>query len=191
MSSPGGLVISGLGMVSNLGFTVEATCAAQRTGVVRRHPLLDYVAYDESTLEAPVSGAPIRGFTDGFIQAGAWVRLGLAALEDLVRYGHLPDRNARAFWSKTGLAWVLPALQFERFLWPEPEVPALLERHCGALLADLAQLSLHMIPGGFFTSGPMGVAAAMRRAEALLAEGTLERVIILGTDSWMDPLSMG
>jgi len=191
MSSPGSLVISGLGMMSNLGHDVVTACAAQRAGLVRRYPLGDYSAFDEATLEAPVTGAPIKGFTDGFIQSGTWVRLALAALEDLVRYGGLPGPGDHRFWGTTGLMWVLPELSFERFLWPETEVPSLLKRFCGDLLAELSQLPLRMVPNGFITTGPVGVVTAVRQLEELFARSSLERVIILGSDSWVDRLSMG
>ncbi|ATB45390.1 hypothetical protein [Corallococcus macrosporus] len=181
-----GIVISGLGMVSSLGFDVVTNCAAQRAGLTWRHPLTQAVAYDEAELEAPVSGAPIEGFTNGFIQSGTWVRMAVTALEDLVDYGQLPGREDARFWQTTGVAWVLPPLLFERFFWPEPEVPALLETYCADLLARLTQLPLQMIPGGFIPGGPHGVATAVQRAEALFTRGRMERVLILGTDSWLD-----
>ncbi|NVI96688.1 hypothetical protein HV824_00930 [Myxococcus sp. AM009] len=181
-----GIVISGLGMVSSLGFDVVTSCAAQRAGLTWRHPLAQVVAYDEAELEAPVTGAPIEGYTNGFIQSGTWVRMAVTALEDLVDYGQLPGREDARFWQTTGVAWVLPPLLFERFFWPDPEVPALLEAYCADLLARLTQLPLQMIPGGFITGGPHGVATAVQRAEALFTRSSMERVLILGTDSWLD-----
>ncbi|MFP2960926.1 hypothetical protein ACLEPN_24725 [Myxococcus sp. 1LA] len=181
-----GIVISGLGMVSSLGFDVVTSCAAQRAGLTRRHPLAQAVAYDEAELEAPVSGAPLKDFTDGFIQSGAWVRMAVTALEGLIDYGQLPGREDARFWQTTGVAWVLPPLLFERFFWPEPEVPALLEAYCADLLARLTQLPLQMIPDGFIAGGPHGVATAVQRAQALFARSRLERVLILATDSWLD-----
>ncbi len=190
MSSASGLVISGLGMVSNLGFDVVSTCAAQRAGLIRRHPLGDYTSFDEAELQAPVPGAPIKGFSDGFIQSGAWVRLASAALEDLVRYGGLPGSEDARFWQGTGVAWVLPEISFERFLWPEPEVPALLSKFCAELLADLSRLPLRMISNGFITIGSTGATLAMRHIQELFSESRLERVLLLGSDSWLDHLSM-
>ncbi|MCY1082653.1 hypothetical protein [Archangium lansingense] len=190
MPPAGTLLISGLGMVSTLGWDVTTACAAQRAGLVRRQPLDDFWCFDESELDAPVIGAPIQGLTDGFIQSGVWVRLALEALEDMVRYGELPGPEDHAFWRSTALAWILPEMGFERFMWPGAEVPALLERSCTRLLADLSELPLRMIPRGFFTAGPAGAASALGRIHEVLAREPLERVLLMGSDSWLDRLSM-
>lgn len=184
------LLISALGMVSNVGRDVVTACAAQRAGLVRPYPLEGFWCFDESELESPVVGAPIKGLTDGFIQSGTWVRMALESLEDLVHYGALPEPADQRFWSATGLAWVLPEIAFQRFLWPETAVPALLERYCGHLLAELAGLPLKVIPRGFITTGPSGIVTALDRSHELLMRGLLERVVVLGSDSWLDRLSM-
>ena len=44
-----------------------------------------FLVADGETTEAPIIGSAMRGHTDGFIQFGLWIRLGVAALEDLFR----------------------------------------------------------------------------------------------------------
>jgi 3-oxoacyl-[acyl-carrier-protein] synthase-1 len=187
-----GTLITGLGMVSNVGSDVITACAAQRAGLTWRAPLTGYWAFDDGDeLEAAIQGAPVPGFTEGFVQTGAWMRLALACMEDLVRYGQLPSHEDTAFWRETALLWVLPELAFERFGWPEPETPRLLEQHCGRLLESLSRLPFKHVPDAFFPQGAAGTAAALQRASRLMVTGAARRVVVLGVDSWLDTLSMG
>ncbi|WNG39755.1 hypothetical protein F0U61_43335 [Archangium violaceum] len=186
-----GLQLTSLGMVTNVGHDVVTACASQRAGLVRNAPLDDVWAYDPSELEVRVTGAPIKGIADGFVQTGKWVRLALLCLEDLVRYGRLPPRENTAFWRTTGLLWVLPELTFERFGWPEPETPRLLERYCGQLLRDLARIPFQLLPDSFIASGPAGAPLALQKASRSLGgAGPLGRLIVLASDSWLDNLSL-
>jgi 3-oxoacyl-[acyl-carrier-protein] synthase-1 len=186
-----GLQLTSLGMVTNVGYDVVTACASQRAGLVRNAPLDDVWAYDPSALEIRVTGAPIKGIADGFVQTGKWVRLALLCLEDLARYGRLPPPEDTAFWRTTGLLWVLPELAFERFGWPEPETPHLLERYCGQLLRDLARVPFQLLPGSFIASGPAGAPLALQQAARVLdGAGPLRRLIVLASDSWLDHLSL-
>jgi hypothetical protein len=63
-----GLQLTSLGMVTNVGHDVVTACASQRAGLVRNAPLDDVWAYDPSMLEVRVTGAPIKGLADGFVQ---------------------------------------------------------------------------------------------------------------------------
>ena len=184
------LPITSLGMICCVGHNVAGACAAQRAGIVRRTPLNDYWTYDASELEIRVTGAPVKGLTDGFVQTGTWVRLALSCLEDLVRYGQLPPADDAAFWRDTGLLWVLPELSFERFGWPEEEIPKLLKQFCGQLLENLSRLPFQQPPSCYFPAGNVGGALAAEQARQLLESGSLRRVIILAADSWLDRLSM-
>ena len=186
-----GTLITGLGMVSNVGNDVITACAAQRAGLTRRAPLPNHWTFDDGDdLEVLVQGAPVPGFTEGFVQTGTWMRLALACMEDLVRYGQLPSHEDTAFWRDTAVLWVLPEIAFERFGWPEPETPLLLERHCGQLLEHLSRIAFKHVPDAFFPQGAAGTAAALQRASRLLSSGTARRVVVLGVDSWLDTLSM-
>ncbi len=182
--------ITSLGLLTNLGTAVHAA-AAQRAGLVRRAPLPEYVTLDADTeMEAPVIAAPITGVTDGFMPPGLWLRLAAAALEDLITYGGLPAPNDTGFWRRTGVNWVLPELAYARFLWSEDDIPAILAQTCVAPLLDLTGLpivpsSVHVLP-----SGSAGAVAASRNAAEVVADGGLDRIVLLATDSWLDPLSM-
>lgn len=185
-----GLQLTSLGLVTAVGDDVVTACASQRAGLTRNTPLDDVWAYDPSELEARVVGAPIQGLSNGFVQTGRWVRLALLCLEDLLRHGRLPPREDAAFWRSTGLLWVLPVLSYERFGWPEPEIPRLLERSCAQLVPGLARLPLQQAPDGFLPVGSVGVAHALNTVGSRLGAGPLRRFILLATDSWLDHLSL-
>jgi len=52
---------------------------------MRFTPLKGVTAYDPEELEAPVTGAPVKGVTDGFIQTGRWLAMARVSLADLFR----------------------------------------------------------------------------------------------------------
>ena len=183
-------IVTGLGLVTCVGHDAASACAAQRAGVVRRAPLHDLTAYDEAELEAPVMGAPIRSLTDGFIQTGNWIRTAVACLEDLERTSAAPADDA-AFWADTALLWVVPEYSYERFYWPEPDVPRILESSCAQVLESVSGLRFHPLADRFVPLGHAGAAAAIQRALQLLAAQQAPRVAILSTDSWLDTLSLG
>lgn len=183
-------LITSVGLTTNLGSVVHAA-AAQRAGIVRRSPLADHVALDLDTeMEAPVIGAPIAGVTDGFIPPGLWLRLASSTLEDLMAYGGLPPAGEAGFWRRTGVTWVLPEPAFERFLWPDDEVPSILQQTCVAPLLDLVGLPVARSSVLVLPAGSAGVVPACHNAVEVLRDGGLDRIIVLATDSWLDPLSM-
>jgi len=69
-----------------VGHDAITTCAAVRAGIVRRTPLDGVTALDDDDdeMEVEVFGAPVTPLTDGFIQTGAWVRMALRAMEDVL-----------------------------------------------------------------------------------------------------------
>ncbi len=174
-------------MISCLAPDVTTSAAAQRAGLIRRAPVDDVTTYDPSDMEAPIIGAPIAGFTSGFVQTAAWLRLGIGALEDLSKYGALPvPGKDEGFWRETRLIWVVPENTPGRFSWPDEQVMALLDTWCGEKLLALTGLPLSQPT--FLPLGPSGAAAAVQ-ALASLGEG-VRRIILLGTDSWLDPMSL-
>lgn len=190
MPGPVSAAITGLGLVTCVGHDAASACAAQRAGVVRRAPLPDLVAYDEAELEAPVVGAPVRPLTDGFIQTGNWLRTAVACLEDLEKTAAAPPDDA-GFWADTALLWVVPEYSYERFYWPENEVPQLLESSCAEVLEAVSERQFRPLSDRFVRLGHAGGAAALQRALQLLSNRQAPRVAILSTDSWLDALSLG
>jgi 3-oxoacyl-[acyl-carrier-protein] synthase-1 len=100
--------ITGLGMVSSVGWDVGTACASIRAGIARPAELEFTVLDPDADDEAPVVGHPISGLTEGFVLVGAWLRLALASLDDLALYASLPGPEDSAFWAKSAVLVVAP-----------------------------------------------------------------------------------
>lgn len=182
------LRIGGLGQISNVGLTVESSCAAHRAGIVRVSPVEHMTAYDPDEMEVPIVGAAVGGLTDGFFQMARWVVLGERALLDLSRYASVPLDHTS--WERSALLWVVPTVDFERFRIPEDVADVVLKACCTDVLLPLSRSRTPQDLVELIPSGPIGTALACVRARALLATGRLSRVVILATDSLLDPLSL-
>lgn len=181
------IAITAIGMSSSLG-DVRTACAAARCGMSRLAPLPGKVALDDDGVtEVEVVGCAVPSAA-GFIQNAAWVAMAVEAVRDAVTYGGLPPTTDR-FWADTPMVWVVPVMEFDRFGWPEPGTPELLRRSCSVLLRSLLNLPPSSVPDVFVPSGNTGLAAAIEAASGLL-QARLERVLVLATDSWLDPRSL-
>ncbi|MEM6673230.1 MAG: hypothetical protein AAF726_10315 [Planctomycetota bacterium] len=182
------LVVTGIGHVSNVGRTGLSSCAAQRAGIARTAPLDGFFTYDSEELEAPVTGAPVAGITDGFFQTSRWLTLGSYALNDLVTTSW--PTSASELWKRTELIWTLPRIAFERFQVPEERTDEFLDIACRRSLIELNELELEPDALDFLADGPCCLAEACRSADASIADRRIDRVVVLATDSWLDPLSV-
>jgi 3-oxoacyl-[acyl-carrier-protein] synthase-1 len=116
--------------------------------------------------------------------------LALGCLEDLIRNGGLPDKADKAFWSKTGLIGVTPAINDGRLDADEACTPndvkvAYLER-----LLEIFNYPLLKERMDIICMGHSGTIAAINRAANMMMEMNLERVIILAVDTYLDPASL-
>lgn len=195
----GALAITGLGMVSSLGYGVMGSCAVARAGMARPEGLDDFRVVDPETKEAfPAAGHAVAHLTRGFSGLGRLVRLGRAALEDLRHHARLEAGP------RTGIVLNLPSGYFlaeaeRRALaragpdeFPPPPEPlhadVLREKYSQSLLPRLREV----VPGGwareelFFEDSP-GLVLALRAARRLLQERRVERCIVGCIDSRVDP----
>ncbi|KYG07375.1 hypothetical protein BE21_02570 [Sorangium cellulosum] len=179
-------------MVTSVGMDAPTACASIRAGVAMPRPIPYFQILNAETQEAePLIGHAIRGFTEGFVFVGAWIRLALGALSDLARQGALPGASARGFWANTGLIAVTPHLSDDRYA-EDCSVrkdaagirEAYLERIEGA--AGLPLSPKHVEVLGL---GHAGTAAAVALARGWLQAG-LERVIVLAVDSYLDRFTL-
>jgi 3-oxoacyl-[acyl-carrier-protein] synthase-1 len=182
--------VTSIGMVTNVGRDARTACAAVRAGISRLSPLADAVAYDPDLLEAPIIGAPIVGLTDGFVATGTFVRLAEATLTDLLRYGGLPGTDHEQFWRSTALVWCLPEVTSARFMWPEEEVPEILQIACAERLAGVSGLPFAVSRTGQVAQGHVGAALALRHIDQVATRTGAERVLLLATDSWLDQMAL-
>ena len=191
MTGPNAPLVTSLGLASNLGAGVVGAAAAQRAGLSRRSELPEFTVYEAGDeMEGPVIGAPIAGVTDGFMQPGLWLRLATRCLDDLIAYGALPSARDGAFWRRAGVLWVLPDIEVQRFLWAVDDMPAFLHGICAEPLLGLTELAIAPAAVELLPGGAAAAVAAAERVADLFARTSLERVIVIATDSWLDPLSL-
>ncbi|ATB26798.1 TIGR02270 family protein [Melittangium boletus] len=210
---PGALAVTGLGLVSSLGDGVVGSCAAARVGVARPRALEGTSVMDEdSGEELPVTGHAIPHLTQGFSGVGRLVRLGLAALADLVHHTRMAAGPRTGFFLNLPSGFLLAAAERhareavkqeeaasgqdensgeEEVSEAEPLLAEVLrERYSRTLLPRL--LTQAALPGGvvqkalFFGDSP-GFVTALRAAEHALRSGVVERCIVGGIDSLVEP----
>jgi len=182
--------VTGVGLVTCLGSDATSSVAGMRAGLVRRTEIEGVTNWDEEDFDAPAFGAPARDLCDGFVHSAAWVRLAQASIGDLRRDMQAADPREPDRWNDTTLLWCLPDLRFERFGWPEDDVPALLDEWCRSVLARIAGLRLPQDRVEFLASGAVGPALALKRAASLLQRREAKHVLVLATDSWLDRMSV-
>ncbi len=199
--APDELVITAVGMVSSLGYGVVQSCAAARSGLIRLAEL-DVDAMDDAEVRpVPLRGHAIQGLTEGFAGMGRFLRLGDAALADMLEYGaltpellsgahfllHLPDDTYDEALFE----------HFERPFYSEGQLDTVRHRRSEELVAFRAELTrrlppallaLHGIratPAAYTCSfgGPADFAACLLEAERLLRSRVTERCVLGGIDS--------
>ncbi|AKQ64713.1 hypothetical protein A176_001625 [Myxococcus hansupus] len=185
------LVVTGLGMVSSLGWDAVSSCAAIRAGVTRPQAQQDVYVTDQDLLEpVPVMGHPVSGLTDGFGPLGRWLQLARACVDDLVATTRLPPPSDTQFWARTGLVCVLPNLDTARYL----EVRDLgTSRMTASWLERLVRsLGLLSRPSKvqFVHAGHAGTAFALQLGQQWLEARQVDRVLVLAVDSYLDETSL-
>ncbi|RKG84531.1 hypothetical protein [Corallococcus terminator] len=183
------LALTSLGMVSSVGNSVVASCAAIRAGIVRPAPVVGTDVLDLQSGEmVPVTGHPIRGVTEGFLFLGLWVRMAERAIQDLLAHGQLPGPAQTGFWNTCELMVVTPVLDPIRFpiLGESVDASLLKEEYAGTLL-ELTGLPIPLTRVRSFPDGHVGVAAAMEVASRLIESGQARRCLIVAVDSYLEP----
>jgi 3-oxoacyl-[acyl-carrier-protein] synthase-1 len=184
------LAITGLGMVTSLGFDVIGSCAAQRAGLSSPRPLAHFDASEEGGAPAALTGHPVPWVSEGFEHIGCWLQLATASLEDLQEYARLPPPRDEAFWQRTGLVVAVPLMDPDRFLVPRDAVSQVLRQHYLQPLVQLAKLPIHPSHVEAVELGHCGALEAARLAEAWIQQRRVDRVIVVGADSYVDPRSL-
>ncbi|MFY2561073.1 TIGR02270 family protein [Corallococcus terminator] len=204
--SPESLAITGLGMVSTLGDGVVDGCAAARASLVRPCSLEDVTVWDEDACELlPVSGHAVDWLARGFRGTARRVVLGSAALADLLRQQPVTPGPA----PRTALLLVLSSgavlaeaeraeLEQASGARPPADQPTRADGVRHAMETSLARRLLEAtpVPGGvqhvelFFEDAP-GLHGALQWARQALLSGKVDRCLVGGIDSWVEPESVG
>jgi len=185
------LAITAMGMVSSVGLDVATTCASIRAGIQRPRDIDYFTVLDAEEQEPkPLTGRPIHGYTDGFTSVGLWLRLAIGSAQDMADRGGLPPAEDAAFWSRTGLIAVTPSLATSRFA----DDRGISEQRIreGFLNPLIASLRWPVQPAmtRVLPIGHAGAIDAIRRSAAAVSNGTLDRVIVIAADSYLDPWSL-
>ncbi len=184
------LKILGYGAVTNVGMDALSSILSIRAGIQRQAEIRHLTTFDPDDLETPLFGCPVSGFTDGFYYTGAWIRLGLAALQDLDRTFVQPRfSDAAAFWERTVLYWALPSLGGARIGWPAPVADAQTARLNQILLEHLVQPP-RVGAAWSAQQDHAAVAHALPAVHGLLCNDHVDHVVVLATDSLLDIQSL-
>jgi 3-oxoacyl-[acyl-carrier-protein] synthase I len=184
------LAVTGLGMVTAVGYGAVGSCAAIRAGIVRPRALDALWVEDGDGSSMPVTGHPVSGFAEGFFQVGAWLRLAAGSLDDLRHASMLPAPSDTGFWLRTGLSMGVPLIDKERFSWSLEERPGVLLEDFAWRLLALQGLPIERQQVRAHPRGHCGLAVALHEVRARLASRHVERVLLLGVDSYVDPVSL-
>ncbi|RKH09660.1 hypothetical protein D7X74_29165 [Corallococcus sp. CA047B] len=184
------LVVTGMGMVTALGYGATGSCAAIRAGLSRPQALDGLVVGDGEGGSQPVTGFPVSGYAEGFFLAGAWLRLAAGCLDDLRHGREWPPASDASFWGRTGLFALTPFIDEARFGWSLSQRPRALEEDFVRPLLALQHLPVPEERSRALSLGHCGLAAALQGARRLLEERSLERVLIVAADSYSDVPSL-
>jgi len=110
-------------------------------------------------------------------------------MDDLRADPVVPDTSDLRLWRRTGLAVVAPRLDVARFIEAEDDAEALKGAFLGQLLRTL-RLPCDDREAHFIDRGAAGAALALQLATQWIAQGKIDRLLIIAVDSYLDPLSL-
>lgn len=192
--SPMSLAITGIGMVSPLGLDAATSCAAARAGLIRAAPLDSFKVYSKGAWgNVGIVGHALQEFAGGFEGFGKLVRLGGAALNDLLRGAQFQTQD----WSRTALCVALPSgyLQSQRERDPqfsmdeEDSVQTFLQTLAEGLPARICEVASLAIPAAqraLIFEDQAGFARGLLHAWQLISTGQVDRCILGGVDACTD-----
>lgn len=169
-----------VGMYSSLG-TVVPAAAAYRCGLKLPHELSQWPYFGEETKDENfLVGYPAACMPDGFQEMGRFLKLGSAALRDLMDCSGFELTQH----SRIGLHLVLPSTGSSPWI-------AKLERTPGIFFDKLCRISgieTGCITGDvrFHYEGRLGLASAFEQASGQLTAGRLDFAIVGAIDSLLD-----
>jgi 3-oxoacyl-[acyl-carrier-protein] synthase-1 len=184
------LAITGLGMMTAVGFGAVGTLAALRADVSRPRALRTFRVDDGAGGEAWATGHPVTGYAEGFTGPGAWVRLALGAFADLRQGAGLPQAEAGDFWRRTGLTLLGPSADAERFPALLAEAPDAWTRHFARPVVEGLRLPLARHSLRVLGLGHCALAEALQWAREDVAAQRVDRVLVLAADSLLDAESL-
>lgn len=197
MKEAGTTAITAFGACTSLGSATHAAAAA-RAGLVRIEeiPGLSYTD-EETNEEALLTGHPISGITDGFAQSGRLVRIGVAAMADLLASATwINPRRTALYLAFSPIARPLSDSDDdddddEGFGRSAPAAPGLSAEELARRVADgicsASGLELNPMSVSCYVEGRHGASRALHDATDALQRGRCDFAIVGGIDSELDP----
>lgn len=192
------LYVTSVGMVSPIGLTAAASCAAARAGITRIRDVEGVYAIDPISQRAePVTAHFIKGVTDGFTGLGRLARLGEAALRDLL--STMPAIDERRTAILVSLSSDFYRVEAARLATsddtepPDPSVRAVDARRRvleESLLATILRSCRLQIPARYRSvvfSDATGFVEQLAVARRMLSERRITQAIVGAIDSLTEP----
>jgi 3-oxoacyl-[acyl-carrier-protein] synthase-1 len=182
------LAITGVGMVTSLGFGLNGSCGGIRAGLSMPRQLNAQASDGEGEV-SQVVGSPVPQIANGLVQAGAWVQLVRSAVEDLRHSAELPAHDELGFWQRAKVLAALPHLDPDRFGWGLHDLP---DAPQDSFLRPLLSLAFpgSTIAGPWMALGHASAAALFMAAKNEFTTRSSDRCIIVAADSYVDPLTL-
>lgn len=211
-SARGKFAVTALGIVSSLGFDAATCCAAARAGLVRPSELDYYVEHDEDEGEMrPVIGYTCASITKGYRHNGRLLRMAEPALAGLLGEAGLSVEQL----GKTGLLLCLPSGYYplidrspDARTSQVSQVPSSVPGRSregddgrrnrseqgirfASKLLSLDETFAPIRYLGTFCDDHAALGCAFQRAILTLRDGPMERCIVGGVDSFLEPEMLG
>lgn len=184
------LTVTSIGMLTSVGHDAKTSCASHRAGLTRQQALFHYTVSESAIAPAPLTGHRVLLYSEGFVQIGLWIRFAEASIQDSINYGKLPAVSDQSFWKKTGMITVVPLMDEDRFLLPSQNVTEILKEFYLKPLLELVELPIALENTSVVALGHIGIMQAVLEAYGLIHNKKLDRVLIVGADSYLDVLSL-
>lgn len=180
--------VTGMGMVSSLGFDVDTCCAAARAGLSRAQPLATFtVLTGDEVVDAGVTCHQVPFATQGFEGDTRLLRLTDLALQDLVnREPWL--RGAKRCAAYLAMPGELPRSDADDTAGDDVDVPDAWQRARWLWARATAPLGLSQVLPlrHVSTAGHAAFARVLEQAALDLRSGLVDQAIVGGVDSLLD-----
>ena len=129
----------------------------------------------------PVAGHPIENQFEGYKGVAILAKLASKAIKDLIDYGSLSSQDER-FWQQTKLLLCYSASKDEA----ADMVDELIKDQLAPLVVAQTNIPIDHRSIGLIDQGNAGCLIALVKAQQLIEQSSLKRVIIVGMDSLVD-----
>ncbi len=173
---PSSVVVTGVGMMTPVGLSAEATYAAIRGGISMIGELEYFVIENDWFEEVPLAGCAIAGVTDGYLGLGRWTRLATGAISNVLETAGLSDGELSA----AGLYLALPSTE-------RSGVDTRITQMLGLRIGEWLGIESLERRTRVYPLGHAAGAAACQGAVADLIGGGMTHALVCGVDSLVEP----